>query len=147
MVKKATGFKVIYGPVAARHIPEFLANGLSAHKKMRQKRFGLYERAVLTPMELLPGLRLGLPVAVLAGILTAFLWPGALMVNIKTVGGLIGFYILWSLLMGTVLGPYWGSAPKTSVVKKRSVFGGRVFPLVLLFMLNLTYLNQGGPAP
>ena len=105
LVKKAAGFRVIYGPVAARHIPEFLANGFSADQKMREKGFGLYERAVLTPMELLPGLRLGLPLAAVVGILTALLWPGAFLKNLESVGALTGLYILWSLFQGTVLGP------------------------------------------
>lgn len=51
-VQKQTGFKVVYGPVRARDLPEFIYRGMKATPKMRQVQFGLWERLVLTPMEL-----------------------------------------------------------------------------------------------
>lgn len=51
-VKKASGFSVIYGPISAKDIPAFLHNGKKADKKMRQVTFSLYERFILTPVEL-----------------------------------------------------------------------------------------------
>lgn len=51
-VKKASGFSVIYGPIRAKDIPDFLYNGKKADKKMRQVTFSLYERFILTPVEL-----------------------------------------------------------------------------------------------
>jgi len=51
-VKKATGFKVIWGPVQARDLKAFLDNGRRAEKRMRQVTFSLPERLVLIPVEL-----------------------------------------------------------------------------------------------
>lgn len=52
VVRKSTGFRVIYGPVRAEEIPAFLQNGMKAEHTMRQVRFSLIDRLVLTPMEL-----------------------------------------------------------------------------------------------
>lgn len=52
LVTKATGFKVIYGPVRAEDIHEFLKNGYRATKDMRRVRFNLLDRIALTPLEI-----------------------------------------------------------------------------------------------
>ena len=51
-VTKRAHFKVIYGPVKAADIKEFLQAGIKATPDMRRVRFGLRERFVLTAMEL-----------------------------------------------------------------------------------------------
>ena len=51
-VKKAIGFKVIYGPVRAQDIPNFLTEGLTSEPSMRQVTFSTLERVVLIPVEL-----------------------------------------------------------------------------------------------
>lgn len=51
-VKQLSGFEVIWGPVRAEDIPEFLKNGMKADEKMRRVTFSLSERLVLTPVEL-----------------------------------------------------------------------------------------------
>ena len=56
-VRKQTGFRVKYGPVYARDIPEFFDNHMKATFKMRQVYFTLSERIVLIPMEFLPALK------------------------------------------------------------------------------------------
>jgi hypothetical protein len=56
-VIKSTGFKVLYGPVRAKDIGAFLAAGSVATPAMRTVSFTLRERTVLTPMELYPGLK------------------------------------------------------------------------------------------
>jgi len=59
-VKKRSGFQVVYGPVKAEDIPEFLENGLKADERMRTKEFGFRERLALVPMEVVPAVRTGL---------------------------------------------------------------------------------------
>ncbi len=59
-VKKRSGFQVIYGPVRAEDIPEFLGKGLKAEERMRTKDFGFKERLALVPMEVVPAVRLAL---------------------------------------------------------------------------------------
>ncbi len=72
-VKKISKFRVNYGPIQARDIPAFLAAGKRATPEMRRKTFGLRERAVLIPIELVAALKpLGavLPALFLLGGLT-----------------------------------------------------------------------------
>ena len=56
-VKKLSGFTVIYGPVRARDIPEFLNANMKAAAEMRKVSFTLPDRLVLIPMELVQGFR------------------------------------------------------------------------------------------
>jgi hypothetical protein len=51
-VFKLCGFKVVYGPVRASDLKEFLGNGMKATVEMRKVSFGIGERAILTPIEL-----------------------------------------------------------------------------------------------
>lgn len=51
-VRKRTGFKVVYGPVRASDIKDFLSAGMKATEKMRTVNFGFLDRLVLTPIEL-----------------------------------------------------------------------------------------------
>ena len=56
-VKKRSKFKVIYGPVRSKDIPTFLNNNKKADKSMRQVTFNLYERFILTPVEIIIALK------------------------------------------------------------------------------------------
>ncbi len=51
-VKNECGFEVIWGPVRAKDIPRFVAEGGKADKTMRQVTFSVVERIVLIPVEL-----------------------------------------------------------------------------------------------
>lgn len=51
-VIKQTGFAVIYGPVRAKDIKAFLDAGFKATEEMRTVEFTMWDRLVLTPMEL-----------------------------------------------------------------------------------------------
>jgi hypothetical protein len=51
-VKKQCGFEVVWGPVHARHIQEFLNNQMKATADMRRVSFTLQERVELIPVEL-----------------------------------------------------------------------------------------------
>jgi hypothetical protein len=58
LVKKETGFRLVYGPVYAKDIQRFLADGLKiTDPEMRRVRFTLMDRLVLTPMEIIPALK------------------------------------------------------------------------------------------
>jgi len=65
-IAKQSGFRVVYGPVRAKDIPAFLANGMQATEEMRTVRFTLKDRVVLTPMELVGALK---PVLIAFGVL------------------------------------------------------------------------------
>jgi hypothetical protein len=51
-VTKASGFKVLYGPVRSNDLPEFIDTGYKASPQMRRVTFGLLDRLILTPVEL-----------------------------------------------------------------------------------------------
>jgi hypothetical protein len=51
-VKRKTGFTVVWGPVRARDIRDFIAAGFKASTAMRRVTFTLAERLVLVPVEL-----------------------------------------------------------------------------------------------
>lgn len=70
-VKKGCGFKVLFGPIRAREIPDFLRNRNTASEAMRSVTFTTRERAVLIPVELYLVLR---PLATIT--LVAFLLSG-----------------------------------------------------------------------
>ena len=54
IVKKETGFRVYYGPVHAKDIPDYIAAGYKASNEMRKVKFTWLDRLVLTPMEINP---------------------------------------------------------------------------------------------
>lgn len=56
-VKKRCGFRVIFGPVRASDIPAFLKNNNKKDPRMKQVTFDLYERFILTPVELQTALK------------------------------------------------------------------------------------------
>lgn len=60
VIKKA-GFEVVYGPVRAENIREFLNNGLIKTESMRSVEFNFRDRLVLTPMEFIPDIKYSLP--------------------------------------------------------------------------------------
>ncbi len=56
-ITKYTGFKVVYGPVAAEDITEFLKNGCETTPNMRKVKFNILDRAVLTPVETIQSIK------------------------------------------------------------------------------------------
>lgn len=75
LVKRNSGFKVIYGPVLARDLPGFLAAGRRATPAMRRVRFGLGQRAAVVPVELMGALKHLLWLAPLAFLLGGLWGP------------------------------------------------------------------------
>ncbi len=55
-IQKISGFRVIYGPILARDIPAFMAQGKKATPAMRIKTFHWQERMVLVPIETVHGM-------------------------------------------------------------------------------------------
>lgn len=88
IVRKATGFRVHYGPVHARDIREFIDAGYEATQAMRTVTFNVFDRLVLTPMEINPAMKKYYPWYALlvlgifglrpAGIIFGDAWSGGL---------------------------------------------------------------------
>jgi acetyl-CoA decarbonylase/synthase complex subunit gamma len=105
LVKKSSGFKVIYGPILARDLPAFLEAGKKANPEMRRKAFTAWERAVLIPIELVHVLKwlvVLLPALFFVGGLAGggTFWQNALTHGIFAVAALV-----LSLILGAVLTP------------------------------------------
>jgi hypothetical protein len=104
-VFRLSDFKVIYGPVRANDLPEFLDAGCKATTKMREVRFGWRNRLAVIPVELVNAFK---PALIWFIILFFLNW---LAVGAITFGGLIRYtavnYIpyLGAILLGTVLVP------------------------------------------
>jgi len=60
-VKRRSGYDVAYGPIRAADIKQYIESGY-ATKDMRTVKFSMKDRAVLTPMELIPAMKVSLPV-------------------------------------------------------------------------------------
>ncbi len=105
LVKKLSGFKVIYGPIRSKDLPTFLDNGRKATPEMRLKTFTTWERIVLIPMELVSAIKVGL---VLMGILffLAFVWKSGEGTAVALNHGLFTALAFFSaIVMGAILTP------------------------------------------
>ncbi|MDP4160917.1 MAG: acetyl-CoA synthase subunit gamma, partial [Bacillota bacterium] len=94
---KYSGFKVIYGPVRARDLKEFIQAGMKATAEMRIVQFNAYDRLVLTPIELVSMFKTSL---MIFGIL--------FLLDLMGLGpfGLVDFYgYVGAVIVGCVLTP------------------------------------------
>jgi acetyl-CoA decarbonylase/synthase complex subunit gamma len=104
-VKRRSGFRVMFGPVRARDIKEFLYTGMKAIPEMRSVRFDLKDRIVLTPMEIVLWLKIVLPVTAGLFLLSGF-GPGGYSLEVaKVAGTLSAILFLCAFLGGAILGP------------------------------------------
>jgi len=87
-VKAYTGFSVVYGPVRAEDIPEFLRLEGKATPEMRKVSFGLWERMVLAPVQLVIFGKYLLPLSILL-YLGGFKADSALTVGALFAGGVL----------------------------------------------------------
>lgn len=104
-VRSRTGFRVVYGPVRAADIPAFLAARMTATPAMRQVRYGLRDRAVLVPVEVVMGAKYPILAAAALLLLGAFVPRGAWLANAASTGAAAAGLTLGAFLAGTVLGP------------------------------------------
>lgn len=96
-VTKQSGFKVVYGPVRADDIEEFLKAGMKATDGMREVKFNIKNRAELTPIEIIGTFKISMLVFGLMFIINLFA------INPF---GLIDFYAFTgALLVGCVITP------------------------------------------
>jgi len=105
LVKKRSGFKVIYGPIKSTDLPLFLDAGFKATPEMRKKTFTIRERTVLVPVELVSTLKwslLILPCFFLAG---GFGGEGGFWTGAMSYGLFAVFAFLSAIAAGAVLTP------------------------------------------
>jgi hypothetical protein len=105
LIKKQTGFKVIYGPIRSKDLIPFLANGLKATPEMRTKSFTTWERTVLIPIELVAALKAAVIIIPILMIISGLLGPAPFVANVESYGIFAGLAIMLSIMAGAVLTP------------------------------------------
>lgn len=104
-VKKRSGFSVIYGPVRAEDIPEFLNNSMQATANMRRVRFSFYDRMVLVPAELVIAMKYLFLVFIAFFVLSGVSKTGYSTGLMISQGKYALFNIAIGYIAGTVIGP------------------------------------------
>ncbi len=150
-VKQSSGFKVLYGPVRAKDIPAYIKAGYKATREMRRVNFPVYDRLVLTPMEINPAMK-KFPLYAALVLVVFGLSPSGIMFKDAYTGGLpfllLGLVSVFSgaLLTPVILPyvPFRSFAVKGWIIGMLSVFlSAKFVPLLIqqnTFLLMVTYL-------
>ncbi len=161
-VAKLSGFKVIYGPVKAKDIKQFIRLGMNATTEMRTVRSSAYDRLVLTPVELVGTFKHSLMIfGVLFllnlldlgpfGLVDAYSYIGAVLVGCVITpvllpwipgrafawkGWLLGF--IWAITVNALNGwNGWTAAPQYGILRALGYL--LIFPSISAFLaMNFT---------
>ncbi len=144
-VKKGCGFSVVWGPIQASDLKDFIRNDYTASQAQRRVSFDFRERLVLIPVEithmLKPALFMILAAFIISGIgpwiysLSAA-WERGIQMSTAIVTGIISGTVLVPLLLPRL--------PSRAFAAKGAAAGvpvGLVF--ALFFMGNVTFLEFG----
>jgi hypothetical protein len=99
-VRRQTGFKVVYGPIRAGDIKEFLLAGMKAGAGMRTVTFGFMERLILTPIEVMNAWK---PVAIIAAALILAHVTTLMPVTFSALYPFIGAFFIGAVLAPALL--------------------------------------------
>ena len=105
LVLQRSGFRVVYGPVRAEDLPAFLDAGMMAEPELRRVRFGLRDRVVLIPVELVTGAKYALLLAAAILLLGGLGSDGYSLARVRATGLPGAGLLLGSFLGAVVLGP------------------------------------------
>jgi len=106
-VKSKTGFRVSYGPVEARDLPEYFDNNRQVSPAMRQIRFNWRDRLVLTPMEIIPSFKHFWKYALAIALVFGVQQEGILFQNIIQDGGPYFIAGVTAILSGALITPFF----------------------------------------
>jgi hypothetical protein len=133
-VKKQSGFRVIYGPVRAKDIPAFLKNDKTADKTMRQVTFSLYERFILTPVEIRMALKPSLMFALAVFIVSGF-GPGIFsFAGVWDRGRPAFFALITGILSGAFVTPVLLPHIPSRQFAVKGIISGTVFAGIFLLL-------------
>ncbi len=122
-VKKHSGFSVIYGPVRAADIKNFISAGYKTDKKMRRVKFTFPDRLKLVPVELVNAKYwlIGILIAILflsglskKGFLIDLIWLSAWHTMITVAAGFLSGAVLTPLLLPAI--PFRSFSLKGAIV-------------------------------
>lgn len=102
-VRKASGFRVVYGPVRAADIPAFLAADMRAAPEMRRVRFPFGDRMAVAPIDMLHALKYVVALIAIVLLLAGFAADGYSIDRVVSLGIPSAVCVLLTFLAGTVL--------------------------------------------
>jgi CO dehydrogenase/acetyl-CoA synthase delta subunit len=132
-VKQLSDFRVIYGPVRAADLPDFLDAGMKATGQMRLVNFSLWDRIVLIPVEIVMWNKYAIFVAACFFLLAGLNQKGYSISLAMNDGLVSGILFLASFLVAAIFGPIllpWLPGRAFSV---KGIWIGLVATLGLLF--------------
>ncbi len=133
-VKKQSGFRVVYGPVRAKDIPDFLKKDKVADKAMRQVTFSLYERFILTPVELQMVLKPALMIAIVLFILSGF-GPGIFSFSGALERGMLSVFALFTgIISGAFVTPVLLPYVPSRHFALKGIISGSIFAVLFLLL-------------
>lgn len=103
--RKATGFNILYGPVKAQDIPEFLQCNYKANSSMRRVTFSIKERAILIPIELFMIKKKFLAIALIILIYGGLTLEGIIFNKIPETSLPLLIALVISIISGTIITP------------------------------------------
>ena len=131
-VKQACGFRIYFGPVRATDLAAYLDTGMQVTPEMRRVRFGLTDRALLVPVELVGGARYALGLALLFALLGGLSAAGYSLDDVKSTGLVAASVILATFVAATALGPLLLPVlPGRAFALKGALLGGLLVALLL----------------
>jgi hypothetical protein len=140
-VRRATGFRVVWGPVRATDLPAFLDSGMRATSAMRLVTFPLRDRIVLMPVEAVNLLGLTLAVAAGAAVIGG-IGPGFFSIARALERAPIAVAAAFAaIIAGTVVTPAllpW--LPSRMFAEKGALVG-----LAAAMLIDLAFWNAGAP--
>ncbi len=104
-IKEETGFKVKYGPVNASDIKPFIESGYKATESMRTVAFGIKDRFILTPVEIVNSLKPLLIILFVFIILSGLTKSGISIEAVREHGLKSAIYIITAYISGAFLTP------------------------------------------
>lgn len=137
-VKKQSGFRVVYGPIRTSDIPAFLDNSKKADPKMRMVTFSLYERFILTPVEIQISLKPALIIALVLLIVSG-IGPGIFSFsNAVERGGISILALLAGMFSGALITPVLLPWIPFRQFAAKGIITGSVFALIFLVLVSGT---------
>ncbi len=147
LVRRRSGFKVVYGPIQAKDIRMFLKKGRKADPGMRRVGFTLYDRFILTPVELQNVLKPASICTLILFLVSGF-GPGIFSLPNAAQRGMVSFYaLLTGILTGAFVTPLllpW--IPYRSFALKGMIAGSVFSILFLLWNLSGIHTLTAGLA-
>jgi hypothetical protein len=156
-VRKATGFRVTWGPVRAVDIPEFLSREMKKDDAMRRVEFRLRDRMAVAPVELKQALPVALGMLVVSTLVALPFGPGyasrALAIFLPLIGAILVGTLAFPALLpwvpfrafslkGALLGAAWGIAASLAV--RASLLGAVALVMIVTPVVSFIAMNFTG---